>query len=101
MIAGRRIRRDELAETRVFDFDKTLMSEHWWNKHKDASIEAINPEPKDFVHKNISKVFNDLMSRGVNIAVASFGRTDVIKKAIDSLNLPKHLSDKIYITTPP
>lgn len=84
----------------AFDFDKCLMTHHWWAKYRNGDINTINPGPEDFAHKNIGHLFTDILARpGVNLAVASFGRGDVIRKAIDSVLEPQ-LSQKVFITTP-
>lgn len=82
----------------VFDFDQCLMKEHWWGNYKDAPIETIEFAPDDFAHPQIKTLFTAIRSvPGVTIAVASFGRKDVIEKAIESVLGSNH---GVYITTP-
>lgn len=84
----------------AFDFDKCLMLRHWWGTFRNMPLDQINPQPEDFAHKNLKKLLTDLLSRtNINVAVASFGRGDVIKKAIESV-LDAELADRIFITTP-
>eukprot|EP00036_Acanthoecidae_sp_10tr_P006551 CAMPEP_0182941544 /NCGR_PEP_ID=MMETSP0105_2-20130417/49122_1 /TAXON_ID=81532 ORGANISM="Acanthoeca-like sp., Strain 10tr" /NCGR_SAMPLE_ID=MMETSP0105_2 /ASSEMBLY_ACC=CAM_ASM_000205 /LENGTH=256 /DNA_ID=CAMNT_0025081177 /DNA_START=70 /DNA_END=840 /DNA_ORIENTATION=+ len=84
----------------AFDFDKCLMKGHWWAKYRNRPIEGINPQPADFALSNPEKVFTQMMKLPhVRVAVASFGRKDVITKAIQSI-LPSELANKVFITTP-
>ena len=83
----------------VFDFDKCLMEKHWWSTYKNNSINTINPKKEDFAHKDIEEIFHKCIdTENITLAVASFGRKDVIKKAL--LNLLGNKSEKIYVTTP-
>lgn len=84
----------------AFDFDKCLMIRHWWGTYRTMPLDQISPGPEDFAHPNIKNLLTDLLSRpNVNVAVASFGRGDVIRKAIDSVLEPE-LSQRVFITTP-
>lgn len=84
----------------AFDFDKCLMEKHWWGTHRTNPIDTINPGPDDFAHPDIGQLFTELLNRpGVDLAVASFGRKDVIAKAIASV-LPPELAARVFITTP-
>lgn len=84
----------------AFDFDKCLMKDHWFGTHRYNAIDTINPLAKDFALKNAPAFFERLVNiPHVRVAVASFGRKDVITKAINSV-LPPHLAAKVYITTP-
>jgi len=83
-----------------FDFDKCLMSDHWWGRYKNADIKGVNPSPNDFAHDDIGDLLERLFNMdGVQVAVASFGRRDVIYKAIASA-VGTELADTVYITTP-
>ena len=83
----------------VFDFDKCLMKSHWWARHKNNPLATINPQPEDFGHSDIGGLFRRLLGLGVTVCVASFGRHDVIKKAIRA-TVPENLAARIFVTTP-
>lgn len=84
----------------AFDFDKCLMTRHWWGTYRNSPLKDINPGPDDFAHRGLGLLLEELLSRPeVNVAVASFGRGDVIRKAIDSVLRPE-LSARVFITTP-
>jgi len=84
----------------AFDFDRCLMTKHWWGTYRNAPLKDINPGPADFAHRGLGNLLEELLSRPeVNVAVASFGRGDVIRKAIDSVLRPE-LSERVFITTP-
>lgn len=83
-----------------FDFDKCLMSDHWWGRYKNSPIDGIKPTPEDFAHDDIGDLLDRLLNMdGVQVAVASFGRRDVIYKAIASA-VGEARADTVYITTP-
>jgi hypothetical protein len=83
-----------------FDFDQCLMKGHWWGKHKNNALDTVNPQPDDFAHDDIGDLFDRLFAiEGVKVAVASFGRQDVIYKAISSV-VGDEQADEVYITTP-
>ena len=83
-----------------FDFDQCLMKGHWWGKHKNNPLDTISPQPSDFAHDDIGDLFRRLAAiEGVKLAVASFGRRDVIHKALVSA-VGAELADHFYITTP-
>jgi hypothetical protein len=76
------------------------MKGHWWGKHKNNALDTVNPQPDDFAHDDIGDLFRRLaVIDGVKLAVASFGRHDVIHKAIVSA-VGAELADQVYITTP-
>jgi len=84
----------------VFDFDKCLMKNHWWGDYRNRPIEGINPQPTDFGHSNITALFESILAvEGVLLAVASFGRHDVIKKAITSA-IGAEKAEGVFVTTP-
>eukprot|EP00035_Acanthoeca_spectabilis_P011679 m.205915 g.205915 ORF g.205915 m.205915 type:complete len:238 (+) comp15420_c0_seq1:76-789(+) len=84
----------------AFDFDKCLMTSHWFGKYRYQPLDGINPGPEDFALSNPTAVFTQLLSQPhVRVAVASFGRKDVITKAIYSM-LPPDLAEQVYVTTP-
>ena len=84
----------------VFDFDLCLLKDHWWGRHQNAPLATINPRPHHFGHSNIGALFTKILRiDGVALAVASFGRHDVIKKAINSV-LPTGLTGQVFVTTP-
>lgn len=67
----------------VFDFDRTIMKEHMWNKYKSTPISKIRITDEDFV--DIGKfrgLVLALRKNGHNAAVATFGRRDVVDKAL-------------------
>merc|ERR1719272_1447915 len=90
----------EINHVVCFDFDRCLMKSHWWGTHQNNPLAGIDPQPKDFAHDDIGDLLNRLFEMsGVQVAVASFGRHDVIRKAIRSA-VGEELADTVYITTP-
>jgi len=84
----------------VFDFDQCLMKGHWWGDHGNAPLEGIDPQRGDFGHSNIGWLLRRLLSLGgVTVAIASFGRHDVIKKALRAV-LPEALAVGVHEHTP-
>jgi hypothetical protein len=84
----------------AFDFDLCLMKGHWWGKHENNALHTINPQPSDFGHDDIGGLFERLLGRAeVQVAVASFGRRDVIRKACAAV-IGKAAANTIFITTP-
>jgi len=91
----------------AFDFDKCLMTRHWWGTYRNTDLEQINPVPEDFAHSSIGAVMKNLMDLNdsdknnltVVVAVASFGRKDIIAKAIQSVLEPEY-AQRVFITTP-
>jgi len=84
----------------VFDFDKCLMRDHWWAKYRTRPLEQINPKPAHFGHDDIGGLLERMLNiNGVIVCVASFGRHDVIAKAIRS-SVSQTLADRVFITTP-
>ena len=63
-------------------------------------LENINPQTSDFGHSDIPALLTALLALdGVTVCVASFGRHDVIKKAIRCA-LPEELATQVFVTTP-
>lgn len=92
--------KEKFTHVVAFDFDSCLMKDHWWGTHKNNLLDTINPKPKHFAHDNIKDLFRRLLNMaGVKVAIASFGRHDVINKAIVSV-VGEDLAKKVYITTP-
>ena len=85
-----------------FDFDKTLMKYHWWNIYQNTPISEIRKARlSDFGYKRINKLFKYIISLGnVGIAIASFGRRDVIIKVMSDILGEDFVKQNIYITTP-
>ena len=70
------------------------------NRYKNSPIDGIKPTPEDFAHDDIGDLLDRLLNMdGVQVAVASFGRRDVIYKAIASA-VGEARADTVYITTP-
>lgn len=95
------IRRAPRRKAVVFDFDRCLMKKHWWMMHHEVSLDKVNPQPQDFGHPNITAVLARLLSDPQTdlVAVASFGRADVIRKALSGV-VEQHRLRDIYVTTP-
>jgi hypothetical protein len=84
----------------AFDFDYCLMKDHWWITYKNTAIDGI-PDAKllDFGHATINTLLTNLVSNpDVIVAIASFGRKDIINKVLRTANIID--KDKIFITTP-
>ena len=67
----------------IFDFDKTLMKQHWWGKYRNTPLNKI---PKsnidDFSYNGIEHAFKYFDSKNFAICIASFGRRDVINRIL-------------------
>jgi phosphoserine phosphatase len=67
----------------VFDFDKTIMKEHIWGKYRNAPLEIINFCDEEFANlPRFRALIAGIKQRGHVAAVASFGRHDVVDKAL-------------------
>jgi hypothetical protein len=67
----------------VFDFDRTIMKEHMWKKHRDTDLSRIRITDEMFVDIAQFRGFVfALKMRGHNVGVATFGRRDVVDKAL-------------------
>ena len=65
-------------------------TQHWWGTYRTLPLAQINPGPADFAHRGLGKMLRRLLKTpGVNVAVASFGRGDVIRKAIGTPPPPR------------
>jgi len=78
----------------VFDFDRTIMKEHMWNKYRDAPIGRIRITDDHFVDlPKFRGLVLSLRRNGHNVAVATFGRRDVVDKALHhALGEPHNIS---------
>lgn len=78
----------------VFDFDRTIMKEHMWNKYRDTPISRIHITDDHFVDlPKFRGLVLSLRRNGHNVAVATFGRRDVVDKALHhALGEPHNIS---------
>mmetsp|Transcript_23795 Transcript_23795/g.73469 ORF Transcript_23795/g.73469 Transcript_23795/m.73469 type:complete len:193 (-) Transcript_23795:34-612(-) len=67
----------------VFDFDCTLTRFHVWGKFRNAPLKDVLVDKNTFVDV---EAFRDFVSRargaGLEVAIATFGRRDVVDKAL-------------------
>lgn len=83
----------------VIDFDYTLMNEHLWAKHRNAHIDTIKIGPDNFVDiEGFRQMHRVLVASGTQFAVATFGRREVVQKALRVALGPA--AEKIVVTTP-
>jgi len=67
----------------VFDFDQTIAREHMWDKYKNAPIDTVPVDDDIFVDLPAFRTFVDLtLEQGHSVAVATFGRRQVVEKAM-------------------
>jgi len=98
----------------AFDFDQCLMNGHWWSTLQNLTISQLDFAETILFDSNqkfgleretLKELFNTLnRAHHVLIAIASFGRRDVIYSVLNALgiiidNKPNYASN-IYITTP-
>ncbi|MCY4046061.1 MAG: hypothetical protein OXE99_13415 [Cellvibrionales bacterium] len=84
----------------VIDFDRCLMKEHMYSKYKHTPTDEIAISEKDFGLDSPKTALNALLSDQANyLAIASFGRADIINKALDQVIEKKH-RDKVIVKTP-
>lgn len=84
----------------VLDFDRCLMRENYCYPHRITPIDQIEPLEKDFGLESPQTDLNSLLDNTrVRLAIASFGRKDIINKALDQVINKEH-RDKIIVKTP-
>merc|ERR1712196_222679 len=67
----------------VFDFDRTIASYHLWGTHQNADLDSIVITNNTFVDAQSLSDFVSLQrSQGHDVAIATFGRKDVVNKAM-------------------
>jgi hypothetical protein len=84
----------------VLDFDRCLMKDNFCYPHRDTSIAQVKVSENDFGLKSPRKDLNAFLDdQRVRLSIASFGRKDIINKALDLVIDEKH-RDKIIVKTP-
>lgn len=82
----------------IFDFDCTLTTIHMWSRYKNAALEDIPVDEATFVDLG---AFRDFVARArredADVAIATFGRRDVVDKALRFALGDKH---DVVISTP-
>ncbi|CAE8676091.1 unnamed protein product [Polarella glacialis] len=82
----------------VLDFDCTIMVEHLWARYRDAPLAKVHIQDDTFVDLAALRRFvASVRAGGHNVAVASFGRRDVIDKGLRVALGEEH---KVVVTTP-
>ncbi|CAE8630502.1 unnamed protein product, partial [Polarella glacialis] len=82
----------------VLDFDCTIMVEHLWARYRDAPLAKVHIQDDTFVDLAALRRFvASVRAGGHNVAVASFGRRDVIDKGLRVALGEEH---QVVITTP-
>lgn len=66
----------------VFDFDRTIAKEHVWGTFRDDPLEQIPIVDETFADLDAFRAFVKAAQRHHQIAVATFGRRDVVDKAL-------------------
>lgn len=67
----------------VFDFDCTIAREHLWGTHGNADLDSIPITDDTFVDLPAFRAFvAAARERGHKLAVATFGRREVVEKAL-------------------
>lgn len=76
-------RTDEAARLVVFDFDRTIMRDHLWAKFRNTPIQDIQITDNMFVSlPRFQALVRSLQLNGHSVAVATFGRREVVEKAL-------------------
>uniref|UniRef100_A0A7S3NP38 FCP1 homology domain-containing protein n=1 Tax=Aureoumbra lagunensis TaxID=44058 RepID=A0A7S3NP38_9STRA len=82
----------------VFDFDLTLTTFHVWGRYRNTPLEEIPMEKSVFVDLEAFRYFvHEARNRDAKIAIATFGRRDVVNKALCFVLGEEH---GIVISTP-
>lgn len=67
----------------AFDFDCTITREHLWKNYQNSPLDMIHIREDTFVNLDAFKEFvTTVLDSGHTVAVATFGRRDVVDKAL-------------------
>lgn len=82
----------------VFDFDLTIARYHLWGTYQDKPLDQVPVRDNTFVDLGAFRDFvHAVRDKGHHVAIASFGRKDVVNKAITHALGEEH---GIVISTP-